>query len=65
MIELIVCHSFFARGQQTYILGQKSSIYLTAEMKKSGTSATEGRIKQLISGAAQCPYVQDSPFLGG
>lgn len=52
----------FARGQQTYILGQKSSIYLTAEMKKSSMSATEGRIKQLISGAAQSPVFRTAYF---
>jgi len=28
-----MCHSLNARGQQTYILGHKSSIYVTVEMK--------------------------------
>lgn len=28
-----MCHSLNARGQQTYIHGRKSSIYVTVEMK--------------------------------
>ncbi|MED6250513.1 hypothetical protein ATANTOWER_025121 [Ataeniobius toweri] len=33
VIGLIMCHSLNAIGQQTYILGHKSSIYATVEMK--------------------------------
>lgn len=33
VIELIMCHSLNSIGQQTYILGHKSSIHVTVETK--------------------------------
>lgn len=42
VIGLIMCHSLNAIGQQTYILGHKSSIYATVEMKSQACQPESG-----------------------